>query len=85
MLVSEPGLEVVDADHAVAAVEQLVAQVRAEEAGAAGDEASGHTDSIPRTGPGGPGRWVRPSEDGEAVPNRAADRRGDLHRVVSAT
>ena len=34
-----PGLEVVDADHAVAAREQLVAQVRAEEAGAAGDQA----------------------------------------------
>jgi hypothetical protein len=32
------GLEVVDADHAVAALEQVVAQVRAEEARAAGDQ-----------------------------------------------
>ena len=36
------GLEVVDADHAVLAREQVVAQVRAEEAAAAGDEARGH-------------------------------------------
>ncbi len=35
-------LEVVDADHAVAAREQLVAQVRSEEAGTAGDQAGAH-------------------------------------------
>src|SRR6202020_495759 len=36
------GLEVVDADHAVPAGEQLVAEMRAEEPGAAGDQAGGH-------------------------------------------
>ena len=35
-------LEVVDADHAVAAREQLVAEVRSEESGAAGDQAGRH-------------------------------------------
>ena len=34
--------EVVDADHAVAALEQRFAEVGAEEAGAAGDEGRGH-------------------------------------------
>ena len=33
------GLEVVDADHAVPAAQQLVAQMGAEEPGAAGDQA----------------------------------------------
>ena len=42
------GLEVVDADHAVAAAQQLVAQVRAEEPGAAGDQAGGHGREIYR-------------------------------------
>ena len=41
------GLEVVDADHAVPAREQLVAQMRAEEAGAAGDQTGGHCGRIP--------------------------------------
>jgi hypothetical protein len=36
------GLEVVNTDHAVAATEELFTQVRAEEPGAAGDEASRH-------------------------------------------
>ena len=35
-------LEVVDADDAVPAAQQLVAQMRAEEAGATGDKAGGH-------------------------------------------
>jgi hypothetical protein len=35
-------LEVVDADHALAALEQRVAEVRAQEAGAAGDERGRH-------------------------------------------
>ena len=37
-----PGLEVVDADHAVTAREQLIAQMRSEEARATRDEAGGH-------------------------------------------
>ena len=35
-------VQVVDADHAVAALEQVVAEVRAEEAGSAGHDSSGH-------------------------------------------
>ena len=42
MFCERAGLEVVDADDAVAAREQVVAEVRAEEAGAAGDEGGGH-------------------------------------------
>ena len=42
MFAQRAGLEVVDADDAVPAAQQLVAQVRAEEARAAGDEAGGH-------------------------------------------
>jgi hypothetical protein len=42
-----PRLQVVHADDPVSAREQLVAQVRAEKAGAAGDEAGGHALSIP--------------------------------------
>ena len=41
------GLEVVHADHAVAAREQLVAQMRSEETGAAGDQAGGHGEGYP--------------------------------------
>ena len=37
-----PGLEVVDADHAIAPLEQVIAKVRAEEARTAGDKAGGH-------------------------------------------
>ena len=37
-----PGFEVVDADHAIAAAQQLVAQVRPQKAGAAGDQTGGH-------------------------------------------
>ena len=40
------GLEVVDADHPVLAPEQLVAQMRAEEAGATGDEARSHARNL---------------------------------------
>src|SRR5204862_6468955 len=36
------GLERVDADHSVPALEQRVAEVRSEEAGPAGDHAGGH-------------------------------------------
>src|SRR6266545_3389274 len=36
------GLEVVDADHAVALLEEVVAQVRPEEAGTAGDDTRAH-------------------------------------------
>ena len=36
------GLEVVDADHAVPAAEELVAEVRAQETGPARDQAGGH-------------------------------------------
>ena len=36
------GLEVVDADHAVPAAQQLVAEMGPQEAGAAGHEAGGH-------------------------------------------
>ena len=41
------GDEVVDADDLVAAVEQRLAEVRAEEAGAAGDDDAGHAQTRP--------------------------------------
>ena len=44
------GLEVVDADHAVAAAQQLVAEVRAEKAGAAGDQTGGHCRNLRAAG-----------------------------------
>jgi len=37
-----PGLEVVDADDPMAAAQELVAQMRAQEAGATGDKTGGH-------------------------------------------
>ena len=42
MFCERPGVEVVDADHPVAAPEQLIAQVRAEESGPSGDYAGTH-------------------------------------------
>ena len=42
MFFSEPGLQVVHADHPVIAREQVIAQVRAQEPGAAGDHGSRH-------------------------------------------
>ena len=50
MLSDPPGDQVVDADDAVALGEQALAEVRAEEAGAAGDERSGHDADSTRRG-----------------------------------
>ena len=64
------GLEVVDADHAMAAPQQLLAEVRAEEAGAAGDEAGGHGFNLPAIGRDGPGQGrllPPPSDEQEGV------------------
>ena len=46
-VVPAAGGEVVEADHRVAAGEQVVAQVRAEEPGAAGDHDPAHRRPIP--------------------------------------
>jgi phage gp16-like protein len=44
-VVERRGLKVVHADDAVATLEQLLAEMRAEEAGPTGDNGSGHGDS----------------------------------------
>ena len=64
------GLEVVDADHAVPAREQLVAQVRTQEAGAAGDQAGRHglqDTRIRRPGARPARRWRPYHRDGTAA------------------
>ena len=55
MLADVAGDEVVHADHVMAAVEQVIAEVRADEAGGAGDE-----DSLARGGLSRHGVWPKP-------------------------
>jgi hypothetical protein len=46
-VLERPRVEVVDADHAVAALQQVLAQVRAQKAGASCDQASWHLEASP--------------------------------------
>jgi hypothetical protein len=52
-VLERPGVEVVYADDAGAAFDQVIAEMRAEKAGSAGDDRGGHR----RDSTGGSGRW----------------------------
>ena len=76
MFCSEPGLEVVDADHPVPLAEQVLAEVGAEEAGAAGDHAGAHRALMLSAGPRGTAARSRFLQFADYVPGNPS-RRGE--------